>query len=83
MRLEREFKFDVSQEEEMRRLAEHRRLAVDLRPRLDQVLGIELLAAVVALVTACALEPEGDSLCRASSRITFSVQRAERDAASP
>jgi hypothetical protein len=36
---------------------EHRRQAVDLGPRLDEVLGVELVAAVVALVAPGAVEP--------------------------
>ena len=39
-------------EEELLGLHEDRRLAVDLRARVDQVGGVELIAAVVALVTA-------------------------------
>ena len=39
-------------EEEVRRLAELRRRAVDDRPRVDQVDRVELVAAVVALVAA-------------------------------
>jgi signal transduction histidine kinase len=39
-------------EEELRRLDELRRLAVDLRPRVLEVLRVELVAAVVALVAA-------------------------------
>ena len=39
-------------EEQVRRLAEDGRLPVDLRARLDEVGGVELVAAVVALVAA-------------------------------
>ena len=44
-------------EEEVLGLHEDRLLAVDLRPGVDQVGGIELVAAVVALVAAGAREP--------------------------
>ena len=40
-------------EEEVVRLAEHRRRPVDLRARIDQLGRVELVAAVVALVAAC------------------------------
>src|SRR5215210_3549768 len=43
-------------EKEVVRLAEHRRLPVDLRPRVLQVDRVELPSAVVALVAAGALE---------------------------